>query len=194
VAEPRQISIRVADDRKLALSQYQDLRRQGRVETAVVLCDMKDGAFQILGQGQTLEQIGATLMTAIRAVNEGLDQVRSGEARIPGAPPVAAEGGPSPLQFFPAATRRAGMLTLAAAWARIAQHFPPEAPQVQRNEMRKSFYAGCRATLDALAPTTTQDERQRMQRVYALGDEIDRFYAQLAEDEQAARAAQGGHA
>jgi len=197
VPEPRTIQIRVADERKLALAQYQDLRRQGRVETAVVLCEMKDGSFQILGQGQDLEQVGRTLVTAMQAVNEGIERVRSGAARMPGSPPIERDGGPAPLQFFPAPARRAGVMTLAAAWARIAQHFPPNAPQVQRNEMRKSFYAGCRACLDAirdaLGPADV-DEREAIRRIDMIGSEIDRFYEQLAVDEQAATAARGGHA
>jgi hypothetical protein len=71
----RPVRIRTAQtDKKKALDQYQDLRRAGRTESAVVVCDMKDGSLQILGQGKSLQDIAVSLVTALRAIEPQLDR------------------------------------------------------------------------------------------------------------------------
>jgi hypothetical protein len=70
----RPVRVRTASDRKKALAQYDELRRMGRLESAVVLCDMKDGTFQILGQGQSLSQIAQSLLIATASITRALDQ------------------------------------------------------------------------------------------------------------------------
>jgi hypothetical protein len=61
-------------DKKKALDQYQELRRTGRTDSAVVVCDMKDGSLQILGQGKSLAEIAIALVAALTAIEPQLDQ------------------------------------------------------------------------------------------------------------------------
>ena len=56
--------MRIARDPAKALAQYDDLRVRGRLNSAVILCDMKDGSFEVLSQGMKAPQIGRALMQA----------------------------------------------------------------------------------------------------------------------------------
>jgi hypothetical protein len=58
------VRLRVSADRRTALLQYDEMRRMARVDKAVVLCSLKDGSFQVLGQGMTLDEIGQALLLA----------------------------------------------------------------------------------------------------------------------------------
>ena len=66
--ERKLVRVRTSSDRKKALDQYQEMKRMGRVESAVILCEMKDGTFQVLGQGMSIDQIASSLMVAARGV------------------------------------------------------------------------------------------------------------------------------
>lgn len=63
-----EVRFRTASDKKKAMAQYDELRRAGRVERAVVIAELKDGSFRVLGQGMSPEQIGQSLVIAADAL------------------------------------------------------------------------------------------------------------------------------
>jgi hypothetical protein len=62
------VRMRTASDKKKAMAQYDELRRAGRVERAVVIAELKDGSWQVLGQGMSPEQIAGALMVGAEAL------------------------------------------------------------------------------------------------------------------------------
>lgn len=67
-APKRQVRFRTSSDRKKALAQYDELRRSGRVARAVVIAELKDESYQVLGQGMDPDQIAQSLMVAAEAL------------------------------------------------------------------------------------------------------------------------------
>lgn len=66
--------IQTAVDRTKALKQYETLRRANMVVKAVVIAELKDGSFHVLGQNLTPEEIAPLLVVGA----ECLEQVESG--------------------------------------------------------------------------------------------------------------------
>jgi hypothetical protein len=64
----RPARFRSAADKSKALHQYQELKRSGRVAKAVVVAEMKDGSFEVLGQELTPREIGPLLFVAAEAL------------------------------------------------------------------------------------------------------------------------------
>lgn len=66
----RQVRLRTASDKKKAMAQYDELRRAGRVARAVVIAELHDNSWQVLGQGMSPEQIAESLMVAATALKQ----------------------------------------------------------------------------------------------------------------------------
>jgi hypothetical protein len=157
----RMVRLRLSSDRKKALAQYDELRRLGRTEGAVILCPMKDGSFQVLGQGLNLDDIAQALVIAAAAV------ARAGKERDeaqdePALPAAAQKTSRNPPPGAP-------LHSIAAQWASLeARIFVAATPPTQRKEMRRAFYAGGQALfslmMDALDPGSeeTEDDMARM--------------------------------
>lgn len=71
----RAVRFRTASDKKKALAQYDELRRSGRVARAVVIAELKDEGYQVLGQGMDPDQIAQSLMVAAEALAQ-VDKAR----------------------------------------------------------------------------------------------------------------------
>ena len=71
----RPIRFRTASDKKKALAQYDELRRSGRVARAVVIAELHDESYQVLGQGMSPDQIAQCLVVAAEALAH-VDQTR----------------------------------------------------------------------------------------------------------------------
>jgi hypothetical protein len=160
--EERRVRLRLSSDRRKALQQYDDLRRTGRLDSAVILCDMKDGSFQVLGQGMDLAQIAQSLVIAAQTIANA-EQMRQQPPAQPTPPePQRSTRNPPP---------GAPMHSIAGSWASLeAEIFDVDTSAIQRREMRRGFYAGAQALFSlmmaALDPglEETEDDLQRMDR------------------------------
>jgi hypothetical protein len=70
------VRFRTAADKKKALTQYEELRRSGRIVRAVVIAEMNDQSFQVLGQSMSPQEIGNALMVAAAALEHHRDAAR----------------------------------------------------------------------------------------------------------------------
>lgn len=64
----RQSRLRTAADAAKALRQYQELKNSGRVAKAIIIAELKDGNYQVLGQMLTPEEMVPLLVVAADAV------------------------------------------------------------------------------------------------------------------------------
>jgi hypothetical protein len=55
-------------DKSKSLQQYNDLRRAGKVAKAVVIAELKDGSYHVLGQNLTPEEMAPMLVVAADAL------------------------------------------------------------------------------------------------------------------------------
>lgn len=60
----RESRLRTAADAAKALRQYQELKNSGRVARAIIIAELKDGGFQVLGQMLTPAEMAPMLMIA----------------------------------------------------------------------------------------------------------------------------------
>lgn len=63
-------------DRSKAMKQYETLKRSNMVTKAVVLAELKDGSFHVLGQNLTPEEIAPMLMVGAEALAHAEDNRR----------------------------------------------------------------------------------------------------------------------
>lgn len=68
MSQGREVRLRTSSDRKTSMRQYDEMRRNARVDKAVILAEMKDGSFQVLGQGMSIQDITAALITAAESL------------------------------------------------------------------------------------------------------------------------------
>jgi hypothetical protein len=66
--QPQPSRLQTALDRAKAMKQYETLRRSGMVSKAVVIAELKDGSFHILGQNLTPAEIAPLLMVGADAL------------------------------------------------------------------------------------------------------------------------------
>ena len=65
---PRPVRLRTATAKAKALAQYEELRRSGRVKSAVIIAELTDGSWQILGQRMTPGDMTLALVLAADAL------------------------------------------------------------------------------------------------------------------------------
>lgn len=65
---PSYSRIQTAVNRKKALKQYETLRRANVVDKAIVIAELKDGSYHILGQDLTPENMAPMLVAAVEAL------------------------------------------------------------------------------------------------------------------------------
>src|SRR5262249_20620176 len=75
--------------------QYEELRARGDLRRAVIICEAKDGDFQVLAQGMNLEEIAGALMAAAAGVTHARE-TELGRARETKLGDPAPESGPPP--------------------------------------------------------------------------------------------------
>jgi hypothetical protein len=74
------VRLRTALEKKKSLTQYEELRRSGRIIRAVVIVEMNDGSYQVLGQGMSTGEIAQSLAVAGSALDYAAQQGR--QARL----------------------------------------------------------------------------------------------------------------
>lgn len=71
MADKHQVQLRATSNKTKAFAQYEELRRSGRVKASLILAEMHDGNWQILGQQMSPPDMAQALMVGA----EGLSQV-----------------------------------------------------------------------------------------------------------------------
>lgn len=66
--EGLRVRLRTISEKRASMQAYDALRRTGRVARALVIAELHDGGFEVLGQGLTPEQIARSLVVAAGAL------------------------------------------------------------------------------------------------------------------------------
>ena len=72
----RLVRLRTASNKAKAFAQYEELRRSGQVKAAVVIAELNDGSWQVLGQRMTPGEMAQALVVGA----EGLSHVEGNRA------------------------------------------------------------------------------------------------------------------
>jgi hypothetical protein len=84
------VRIRAASNKKKSLAQYDELRRSAHVAKAVVIAQMQDGTYQVLGQDMNLRDMAQALLVAAHAVTGAAERENRPVAE-PHEMPISAE-------------------------------------------------------------------------------------------------------
>ena len=175
----RQGRLRTAVDVRKAFRQYDEMRRTGNLERALIITETSDGHFHILGQ--MTDPAGCARLCMVAA--EALAQVPEDQI---GPAPVESKPQPPPAApVRPVRIERPRVFTLAAAWTTFEQSvFSPEIGPIQRREMRRAFYCGAQelfATILRMLEPGEEATEADLTKMDDLNDELERFATDLKE-------------
>lgn len=171
--------LRTAMDPRKAFRQYDEMRRTGKLERALIIAETADGHFHILGQMTDPAGCARLCMVAAEALAQVPEDQR-GPAPVDSTPP------PPPPPVQPAVpVGRKPVFTLAAAWTGFEQTvFSPEIGPVQRREMRRAFYCGAQelfATILRMLEPGEDATEADLTKMDDLNNELERFAEDLKE-------------
>ena len=172
--------LRTAMDVRKAFRQYDEMRRTGNLERALIITETSDGHFHVLGQ--MTDPAGCARLCLVAA--DALAQVpedQRGPAPVESKPPP-----PPPPPVRPTVrVERPRVFTLAAAWTAFEQSvFSPEIGAVQRREMRRAFYCGAHelfATILQMLEPGEEATEADLTKMHDLNNELERFATDLKE-------------
>lgn len=167
--------LRTAIDPAKAFRQYDELRRGKRLKTALIIAETTDGQFQLLGQ--MTDAVGCARLLVVAA--DALSQVPPEQRGDPPPPRPA----PRPIRTTSAEAPR--LHTIAAAWSSFEQSVLPDtASAIQRQETRRSFYAGAATLLETITTMLEPGDEMTeadLHKMTELDAELRRFATDLGE-------------
>lgn len=167
----------VTSSKANALAAYDELRRSGRVDRAMVIAALKDGTLQVLGQGMSMDEMAQAMMEAAGGLSEVAERTTPEQrAGAPGREPPPPPPPPGPAAE-PYPGEEGGVVN--TAWRSFAERvLPADAIPIQRQEMRKAFYGGAAMLLHSIVafldPGTEPTDRD-LEKMDKLQRELDAF-------------------
>lgn len=146
------VRIRNASDPAKSLAQYEAIRDSGTLAGAVVLVQHTDGNMEVLGQGAPLPDIARMMLGGMQAVQHAME-AEERKAGRPWTPPDQRAAPPPP----PPPRRPTGYTGVPGGvveklWRSFQEKLlsAPDVPDIQRQEMRRAFYAGAQGLFHAM--------------------------------------------
>lgn len=171
--------LRTAMDPRKAFRQYDEMRRTGKLERALIIAETADGHFHLLGQMTDPAGCARLCMVAAEALAQVPEDQR-GPAPVESNPPP-----PPPPPVQPVRVGRQPVFTLAAGWTAFEQNvFSPEIGPVQRREMRRAFYSGAQelfSTILSMLESGDDATEGDLTKMDDLNAELERFVEDVKE-------------